>query len=884
MSDQLHQRPTLGVRRVFLSSTSVDLEPYRDRVASLVQTGFGQFPVVMNTFPLRPSGSEHTPDATEVSLNELRSSQIYILLLAWRYGHVPQGQTLSVTHLEYREAVRLRLPCFVFLADPHTDTDQSSTALFPADVRDPEYREQLLAFRTEVSGRLVQTFASMDELVDKVVAALHLSLPATQPAPREVPPPVAGFVGRERELERLMDTLRSGQSVELSALVAGLGGVGKSALAAEAMRRLASEEPSPFPGGMTWVRCDGRTGMEGLAWVYAQLLTAWGEREEVRGARTALEEAEAREAQLRATLQAQPTALALLDNVEVEFLLARAVATLSALGMRLLVTARHRPSLPQLRLLSLDILEEDEAVALFAKRFTAQDGDWEAVRDAPVAKAVVARLGHLPLAIELAAARAAVAQMSAGELAAELAQPQVVDRLKDPLTGEAAVRYAFDRGLALLEPRQRLRFAALGLPDGAAWPRPVIEALFAWVRPPDIGGAIAPEGRDSTPSADLDRLVALSLVTLVRAGTSGPAGEMDGNQVTRVRVHPLLRELAEAEWATQAPAVRRAALEGLVRGALAWAEQHRVEDARAYAVLEEDEALLVGAHRRAVGAQVALPQSIQLAFALMDYLSLGGHSRVGVEVWTLAAKATRETHIRFSEGAALGNLAVNELNLGEWERARHHFEQALGISRELRDHQGEAVNLHNLGELASEQEDLNSARRFYEQALAIKRKRGSAGDQSMTLTALGDIANKSGRFQDARRYLTEALDLARTAHALRLEGYAVSNLGDLARLEQRYDDAQRFFEEALAIARQVGERNLEGQVYISRGQLARDQGQWEAARGEFALALTLFEAMGAKAHVRKVREQLAAPAAAEAQVIQVVAATERRRRRWPWTR
>jgi Domain of unknown function (DUF4062) len=87
MSEHPHQRPGLQVRRVFLSSTSVDLEPYRNRVASLVQTGFGQLPVTMNTFPLRPTGSEHTPDATAVSLDELRSSQIYILLLAWRYGH-----------------------------------------------------------------------------------------------------------------------------------------------------------------------------------------------------------------------------------------------------------------------------------------------------------------------------------------------------------------------------------------------------------------------------------------------------------------------------------------------------------------------------------------------------------------------------------------------------------------------------------------------------------------------------------------------------------------------------------------------------------------------------------------------------------------------------
>jgi hypothetical protein len=62
--------------RVFISSTVVDLEPYRARVTSLVRR-LGQFAVVMDDFPLRP-----THDATSASLTELRASDVYLLLLA----------------------------------------------------------------------------------------------------------------------------------------------------------------------------------------------------------------------------------------------------------------------------------------------------------------------------------------------------------------------------------------------------------------------------------------------------------------------------------------------------------------------------------------------------------------------------------------------------------------------------------------------------------------------------------------------------------------------------------------------------------------------------------------------------------------------------------
>jgi hypothetical protein len=45
-------------------------------------------------------------------------------------------------------------------------------------------------------------------------------------------------------------------------------------VAAEEVQVLA-EDPAVFPGGITRVRCDERTGLEGLTWTLDQLLAAW---------------------------------------------------------------------------------------------------------------------------------------------------------------------------------------------------------------------------------------------------------------------------------------------------------------------------------------------------------------------------------------------------------------------------------------------------------------------------------------------------------------------------------------------------------------------------------------------------------------------------------
>jgi hypothetical protein len=69
------------------------------------------------------------------------------------------------------------------------------------------------------------------------------------------------------------------------------------------------------------------------------------------------------------------------------------------LGITVLVTARHQPRIPSLRLVELDVLEPEAALHLFAERYTDRGGAWDPGRDAAPARAVVEALGRLPLAI-----------------------------------------------------------------------------------------------------------------------------------------------------------------------------------------------------------------------------------------------------------------------------------------------------------------------------------------------------------------------------------------------------------------------------------------------------------------------------------------------------
>jgi hypothetical protein len=575
--------------------------------------------------------------------------------------------------------------------------------------------------------------------------------------PHDLPLRAPEFVGREQELQALCSALRRGQHQALSAAVAGMGGVGKSALAAEALARLAVEQPPVFPGGITWMRCDGRSGLDGLAWVFDRLLDAWdvpppgvssrapeNPDESVRRRARALS-AHLRPADRSGVAKPAP-ALVLLDNVEVDLPLATALETLSPLGVTVLVTARHQPSIPGLRLVALEVLELEAALHLFAQRYADHGGAWDPDRDAAPAQAAVEMLGRLPLAIELAAARAALAHMSVATLAGELAQPTVLNLLRDPLKPAASVRYSFERSLTLLIPAQRAGFAALGLPDGPDWPRLVVEHLQSAV---STATAVT---TTSDADEDVERLAALSLVGLSTSGAG--AG-------SRVRLHPLLRALAKEEWERQPQPTRWAGLTGLLSGVAEGIRSHTVS-------AQTDRALLTGAfmsarhldvdprHTFLIASALSLADSMiwtegefeqMLSNALVAFHA-DGDKISEAAVWSM--KGCRAVpHHKSREIAQYTSQAVNLLRaVGDLAGAadawrdvawrcvvwglegdgRYYYIKALLLYRELGDRVTQGRILNELAKLEDERGNSDLADRNREEAAAIFKETGQSSD------------------------------------------------------------------------------------------------------------------------------------------------------------
>ena len=83
--------------RIFISSTSLDLQDHRDAVRDAV-LGLDQHPTDMILW------SADGRSGTTLSVDRVREADVLILLAAHRYGHVPAGEVHGITELEYQGA------------------------------------------------------------------------------------------------------------------------------------------------------------------------------------------------------------------------------------------------------------------------------------------------------------------------------------------------------------------------------------------------------------------------------------------------------------------------------------------------------------------------------------------------------------------------------------------------------------------------------------------------------------------------------------------------------------------------------------------------------------------------------------------------------------
>jgi tetratricopeptide (TPR) repeat protein len=376
-------------RRVFLSHTSELHEFPRDRsfvaAAESAIVRAGEAVADMGYFTARDSRP------ADYCRRMVARADVYVGIIGFRYGSpVPEEPELSYTELEFEAATEQRLPRLVFMLD-----EQAASPLPANQVIDRQFGHRQDAFRErlEEAGMTVARVASPEDLEICLFQALReLDAEADDLASSgaSVAVPVGRLPIEVRGRDELLRDLRGQRGL---VVLAGMGGVGKSTVAAELARHA---DP------VWWVSAADASSLTAGVVTVARRLAA-GERDLAALAAQAGDGPD----RLWALLERAPEGwLLVLDNADQPALLAaQGTATADGTGWArasrrglLVVTSRwaDRTVWPrQARIYRLQPLSEEEAAQVLLD--LAPDAG-----DLVEARRLSRRLGGLPLALHLA--------------------------------------------------------------------------------------------------------------------------------------------------------------------------------------------------------------------------------------------------------------------------------------------------------------------------------------------------------------------------------------------------------------------------------------------------------------------------------------------------
>jgi tetratricopeptide (TPR) repeat protein len=678
-----------------------------------------------------------------------------------------------------------------------------------------------------------------------------------QPQPKflslhQLPSDIADFTGRTTEIETIRQQLLDGKSLVISA-VAGMAGVGKSALAIHVAQQLAE---SDYPDVQLYVDLRGADG-DGLepGEVLARWLRAFGLDESVMPI-----ELQERASVYRSQL-AGKRAIVLLDNAKDE---AQVRPLLPGNGCAVIITSRRvLGALDGATVLNLKVLSDPEAWDLLAKLVGVERLEAE-----PEAAAETIRLcGGLPLAIRIVGGTLKQKlHWSLAEYCQKLTDEK--QRLAHLELKDLAVRASFELSYRELSTADGMLFSRLGILVGK-----------------DFGAELAAlvQGSEHPVIEGIERLIDAQLLEV--------------NADRRYGFHDLLRLFAREKLAASTSVEEQ---EGIKQQIVNWAfEQSKLKNAFldpvkrhqivqqwignsevnadfdeqsvsifALAWFEQEQECLLGAidwankfeqwdivvsfvstlltflqtrsywHSWEKTCLMAVNASKKTDNYQGEGVSLNNLGMVyrflrrwdeAINCYECSLKIYRELKDLFGEGGSLNNLGVVYEAKRRWDKAIDCYQNSLTIFQALKDRQGESISLNNLGNVYNLQYQWDKAIESYLHSLTIKEELGDLHGQGKTINNLGMVYNSQSQWVQAIECYEYSLRIYQELGDLYGEGGSHNNLGMVYEAQHRWDEAIDCYERSLTICRKLGDLHGEGQSFNNLGNIYNLQHQWAEA-------------------------------------------------------
>ena len=218
-----------------------------------------------------------------------------------------------------------------------------------------------------------------------------------------------------------------------------------------------------------------------------------------------------------------------------------------------------------------------------------------------------------------------------------------------------------------------------------------------------------------------------------------------------------------------------------------------------------------------------------------------GADRQTATEWARRALAIFEAHDdRWGMGLALRALGECFHDGTRYGEAHRLFSQALELARATGDHWNEANALNSLGEVAYTLGDYPEAIRLYNEGLTVLELLNIPYDAAWTRCSLAGLYIILGNYAAAEAGFRVALDFAQRIGSRGMASFQWMGLGEAALYQGRYDEAARYLETSLAGHGPNSFKDGTGWVHVAQSRLRLERGD---PAGALALARQTLDEM-----------------------------------------
>ncbi|MEH2260323.1 tetratricopeptide repeat protein [Nostoc sp.] len=356
----------------------------------------------------------------------------------------------------------------------------------------------------------------------------------------------------------------------------------------------------------------------------------------------------------------------------------------------------------------------------------------------------------------------------------------------------------------------------------------------------DIVRAISTAGE----LAVLGKLTSLSLVESATTHPNQPANY----RVTTI-LEPLLEPvLSEEEWqATRQQGVRKI-------HQVWWEENENPTEAEGLEIvrlglLTKEQEIAVSVGDGIAGSWVnnsrfveALELCQQIFAVYQDYRILGtvanaerflGLVQEAVSHYQQALDLCPEEKLQ-TKAAILNNMATVIARQGDIARAIVLWEQSLEISEQIGDVEGKASNLNNTAQVIAQQGDIARAIALYEQSLEISEQIGDVKGKATTLSNMAQIFADQGDIARAIALYEQSLNIKEQIGDVQGKALTLNNMAQIFADQGDIPKAMALWEQSLEICEQIGDvegkatnLNNMAKVFAQQGNIPKALTLWE---------------------------------------------------------